>query len=145
MKAKIKQIVSAYNALGNAKLTKLDDAEKGKVLKARKAMRPIADDFSAFLKDCEEKFKPENWDELQGKLQQWQQEGDKDTTLTIEERKSINKALVDYQRSINKVTNEELEKEVELELEKLSEGADIKIMSASDWTPNQLDEIEILL
>ena len=57
----------------------------------------------------------------------------------------MSKLLVEYQRSVDKVTNEELDKEIELELEKLSEGADIKIMSASDWTPNQLDEIGIVL
>ena len=144
MKVKVKQIVAAYNALGDAKLSKLDDSHKGKVLKARKVMRPIVDDFNAFLKDCQEKCKPDNWDEYQGKLQQWQEEGEK-TTLSVEERKAVSKVLVEYQRSVDKVTNEELDKEIELELEKLSEGADIKIMSASDWTPNQLDEIGIVL
>ena len=137
MKASVKQIVDAYNALGNAKTTKLDDAEKGKILKARKAMRPIAEEFDAFLKDCQEKFKPENWDELQGRVQKWD-------TLTKEEKNETNKAFDKYQKSIDGVVKEELEKEVELTFDKLSEGADVKIMSASDWTPNQLDALEIM-
>ena len=144
MKATVKQIVAAYNALGNTKSTKLEDSEKGKILKARKAMRPIAEDYEAFLKDCQETLKPENWDEIQTKLQKWQQEGEK-TTLTEEERVEINKAVIDYQNKINKVVKEELEKEVEINFEKLEEGANVKLMSANDWTPNQLDEIEILL
>lgn len=141
---KVKSIVEAYKLLGNAKTTNLDDADKGKILKARKAMRPIADEFEAFLKDAQEMFKPEGWEETQKKLAQWQQEGEK-TTLSEEERIAINKALIGYQSAIDKAVKTELDKEVEIEIEKLSEGSDIKLMSANDWTPNQLDLIDMLL
>ena len=141
---KVKNIVEAYKLLGNAKTTNLDDADKGKILKARKAMRPIADEFDAFLKDAQEMFKPEGWEETQKKLSQWQQEGEK-TTLSEEERIAINKALIGYQSAIDKAVKAELEKEIEIEIEKLSEGSDIKLMTANDWTPNQLDLIEMLL
>lgn len=140
---KVKSIVEAYKLLGNAKSTNLDDADKGKILKARKAMRPIADEFEAFLKDTQEMFKPEGWEETQKKLAQWQQEGEK-TTLSEEERIAINKALIGYQSAIDKAVKTELDKEVEIEIEKLSEGSDIKLMSANDWTPNQLDLIEMM-
>lgn len=140
---KVKTIVEAYKLLGNAKTTNLDDADKGKILKARKAMRPIADEFEAFLKDAQEMFKPEGWEETQKKLAQWQQEGEK-TTLTEEERIAINKALIGYQSAIDKAVKTELDKEVEIEIEKLSEGSDIKLMSANDWTPNQLDLIDMM-
>lgn len=140
---KVKNIVEAYKLLGNAKTTNLEDADKGKILKARKAMRPIADEFEAFLKDAQEMFKPEGWEETQKKLSQWQQEGEK-TTLSEEERIAINKALIGYQSAIDKAVKAELDKEVEIEIEKLSEGADIKLMSANDWTPNQLDLIDVM-
>ena len=45
MKAKIKQIIEAYKILGEAKVTKLEESEVIKVVKARKAMRPIAEEF----------------------------------------------------------------------------------------------------
>lgn len=140
---KVKSIVEAYKLLGNAKTTNLDDADKGKILKARKAMRPIADEFEAFLKDAQEMFKPEGWEEIQKKLSQWQQEGEK-TTLSEEERIAINKALIGYQSAIDKAVKAELDKEVEIEIEKLSEGADIKLITANDWTPNQLDLIDMM-
>lgn len=140
---KVKNIVEAYKLLGNAKTTNLDDADKGKILKARKAMRPIADEFEAFLKDAQEMFKPEDWEEVQGKISQWQQEGEK-TTLSEEERIAINKALIGYQSAIDKAVKAELEKEIEIEFEKLSEGSDIKLMTANDWTPNQLDLIDMM-
>ena len=141
---KVKSIVEAYKLLGNTKTTNLYDADKGKILKARKAMRPIADEFEAFLKDAQEMFKPEGWEETQKKLAQWQQEGEK-TTLSEEERIAINKALIGYQSAVDKAVKAELEKDVEIEIEKLSEGSDIKLMSANDWTPNQLDLIDMLL
>lgn len=140
---KVKSIVEAYKLLGNAKTTNLDDADKSKILKARKAMRPIADEFDAFLKDAQEMFKPEGWKETQEKLAQWQQEGEK-TTLSEEERIAINKALIGYQSAIDKAVKAELDKEIEIEIEKLSEGSDIKLMSANDWTPNQLDLIDVM-
>lgn len=140
---KVKSIVEAYKMLGNSKSTNLDDSDKGKILKARKVMRPIADEFEAFLKDAQEMFKPEGWEETQKKLAQWQQEGEK-TTLSEEERIAINKALIGYQSAIDKAVKAELDKEVEIEIEKLSEGADIKLMSANDWVPNQLDLIEMM-
>lgn len=140
---KVKLIVEAYKLLGNAKTTNLDDVDKSKILKARKSMRPIADEFEAFLKDAQEMFKPEGWEETQKKLAQWQQEGEK-TTLSEEERIAINKALIGYQSAIDKAVKAELDKEVEIEIEKLSEGSDIKLMSANDWTPNQLDLIDMM-
>lgn len=140
---KVKSIVEAYELLGNAKTTNLEDSDKGKILKARKAMRPIADEFEAFLKDVQEMFKPEGWEETQKKLAQWQQEGEK-TTLSEEERIAINKALISYQSAIDKTVWAEIDKEVEIEIEKLSEGSDIKLMSANDWTPNQLDLIDVM-
>lgn len=141
---KVKIIVEAYKLLGEAKVGKLEASEVIKILKARKVMRPIAEEFDAFLKDAQERFKPEGWNDIQEKLAQWQKEGEK-TTLTEEERIAINKALIAYQSAINEAVNDELERNLEIKIEKLSEGSDIKLMSANDWTPNQLDLIEMLL
>ena len=144
MEAVVKHIVEAYKILGEAKVSKLEEADVIKILKARKAMRPIAEEFEAFLKDAQEKFKPENWNEIQEKVAQWQKEGEK-TTLSEEERIEINNALIGYQSAINKAINEELGKKVEIGVEKLSEGSDVKLMSANDWTPNQLDTLDVIL
>lgn len=144
MKATIKQVVEAYKVLGEAKVTKLEESEVIKVVKARKAMRPIADEYEAFLKDCQEKFKPENWDKIQGNLQKWQQEGEK-TTLTEEERIEVNKAIIGYQVKIDKAVKDELEKEVEVNIEVLKEDSATKLLVENGWELKKLDEIEILL
>lgn len=144
MKATIKQVVDCYNAFEKAKVNKLDESEKIKILKARKVMRPIHDDYEAFLKDVQEMMKPEGWDELQKKVQQWQQEGEK-TTLTEEERIEINKTLVEYSNKVDNAIKDELAKEVEISIDKLKENSDIKLLEENDWEIGKLDLIEILL
>lgn len=144
MEVTVKQVVDCYKALGEAKVTKLEESEVIKVVKARKAMRQIADDYESFLKDCQEKFKPENWDEIQNKIQQWQKEGEK-TTLTEAERIEINKAIIDYQSKINTAINEELNRKIEINIEKLKDDSDTKLLVENSWELKKLDEIEIIL
>ena len=145
MKASVKQIVDAYNALGNAKTTKLDDAEKVKILKARKVMRPFVTEYEAFEKDCQEMHKYEGLEidaELYNSVLNKSRQG-KGNEVTEEEAKAWAR-VIEYDQKINKSLNEEGIKEVELEFEKLSEGSDVKLMSANDWTPKQLDILEIM-
>ena len=143
MKAKVKDVVSAYKVLGDAKVTKLEESEVIKVVKARKAMRPIADDYDAFLKDCQEKFKPEGWDEIQKKLQQWQQEGE-NTTLTEAERIELNKAVIGYQKKIDAALKDELKREVELNIEPLKEESATKMLVENGWEVRVLDELGVM-
>lgn len=68
---KLKEIVSAYRILGEAKVNNLEESEILKIVKARKAMRQFAEEYESFLKDCQDKFKPENFEEIQNKAQKW--------------------------------------------------------------------------
>lgn len=137
---KTKEIVYIYKLLGEAKVSNLEESEIRKVVNNRKVMRTIAEEFEAFLKDCQEKFKPENWDELQQKIQQWQQEGE-ETTLTEEERVAINKAAIEYQSKIANAIKHVENKEVEITLEKLSEDSIIKLVKYNDWPIGKLDKL----
>jgi hypothetical protein len=96
------------------------------------------------LKDCQDKFKPENWDAIQADLQQWQKEGEK-TTLSEERRIEINKDIIGYQGSIDKAMKDELDKEVELNIETLKEDSATKMLVENGWEIGKLDLIEILL
>lgn len=144
IKVTIKQIVDCYKALNKTKANKLEESEKIKILNARKAMRPIYESFEAFLKDTQEMFKPEDWEEIQKKVQQWGQEGE-NTTLTASEKNLLNEALIKYEKSVSSAIEEELTKEVELDIEKLKENSDIKLMSENDWDFGRLSLIEIIL
>lgn len=141
---KVKEIVSAYKVLGEAKVSNLEESEIKKIVLNRKAMRNIVEEFEAFLKDCQEKFKPENWDELQSKIQQWQQEGDK-TTLGEEERIAINKTIIEYQVKISNAIKEEENRIIEINIERLSEESITGLLKYNDWQTSKLDDISILL
>lgn len=143
MKAKVKNVVSAYKVLGDARVNKLEESEVVKVIKARKAMRPIADDYDAFLKDCKEKLKPEGWEKIEGKLQQWQQEGE-NTTLTEDERMELNKAVIGYQKKVEAVLKEELNREVELNIEPLKEESAMKMLVENGWEVRVIDELGVM-
>ena len=144
MKVSVKKIVSAYNTLGESTVYTLEDSEIIKVVKARKVLRPIHDEYDSYMKDCQEKFKPENWDKIQEDLQKWQQEGDK-TTLSEEDKSAINKALNEYNQKLEKAAEEELKKEVEINIEKFAEGTDVKLLKENKWKTKQLNDIDILL
>lgn len=135
---KIKDIVSTYKTLGEAKVSSLEESEILKIVKARKAMRSIVEDFEAFLKDVQEKFKPENLEELQIKAQKWSE-------LSDEEKMEINKTFRQYEQAINAALLEEQEKEFELNIDKLSEESVSKLLKDNEWSINKLDEISIVV
>lgn len=143
MKASIKQVVEAYQVLGEAKVTKLEESEVVKIVKARKSMRHIANDYESLLKDYQEKMKPENWDKIQGNLQKWQQEGEK-TTLTLEEMVEVNKTVVEYQQKLNSAMKDESEKEVEIDVEKLKEESATKLLVENGWELKKLESLDIM-
>lgn len=144
MKVTVKQVVECYNVLDKAKATKLEVADVIKILDARKAMRPTATDYEAFLKDCQEKLKPEDWDNIQKDLQQWQNEGE-NTTLSEERRIELNKAVIGYQNNINQALKSELEREIELDIEPLSKEARAKLMVENGWSMAEYDIVENIL
>lgn len=135
---KIKDIVNTYKILGEAKVSSLEESEILKIVKARKTMRPIFEDFEAFLKDVQEKFKPENLEELQIKAQKWSE-------LSDEEKMEINKIFRQYEQAINTALLEEQEKEFELNIDKLSEESVSKLLKDNEWSINKLDEISIMV
>lgn len=144
MKVKVKQVINAYKTLGDAKVTKLETAEVVKVVKARKAMRPIVEDYDAFLKDAQDKLKPENWDAMQEKIQKWQQEGE-NTSLTEAERVELNKAIIGYQKNVDGAVKDELVREVDIDIETLKEESVTQLLVENGWELKKLDEIEIVI
>lgn len=135
---KVKEIVSAYKALGEAKVNNLEESEIIKILKSRKTMRSIAEEFNEFLKEVQDKFKPENFEEVQLKLQNWAE-------LSDEDKVKITNILKEYESKVNIVVKDELEKEIELELEKINENSISKLLKNNEWPIQKLDEISIIL
>lgn len=143
---KTRQIVSAYKVLNEAKLTKMDDGDKFKVIKALRAMKVIAKDFEEFMGDAKEKLKGENHEEMLSKAQEWNSKhgNSKLGDLSAEEAKELadmEKYFSDYSKKVDGCIVEEAEKEADLDFCKLSEEAFSKLAASNDWTCGQMMEI----
>lgn len=137
------EIANSYTVLNEAKLTKMEDADKFKVIKALRAIKTIAKGYEDFTEDAKEKLKGDNHDEMSKRGETWNKEnkgkkiGDL-TTEQVEELEAINKYFADYNKRIEDCLREEAEKEVELTIDRLSEDAFGKLVASNDWTCGQI-------
>lgn len=127
---KVKEVVNAYSSLNSAKMTKMEDGSKFKVIKALRSVKKVNSEYDDFLKDAQEKLKGDEFEEMKEKAQKWQEDGDK-TNLSLNERLEINKFFTKYNESVSKCMKEEDEKEVDLDYEKLTED-EFKLFVASN-------------
>ena len=143
---KLSEIIAIYKRLDKATANSLEEADVIKILKARKSIRPYVNAYNDFEKDCHEKFKFEGIEdaeklriEVVGKIS-----ADKSYAPTKEEMEAI-KQINEYFTKVNRVLNEERDRDIEIELPKLSENSDVKLMRENKWTCEELDEIEVIL
>lgn len=130
------EVLAIYEIVKSAKLTKMDDADKFKVIKALKEMKPVAVDFDEFKKEALEKLKGEEHDDMVSKAQKWQNEGE-NTALTAEERINLNRYFQSYNTSVMECVREEAEKDIELNVGKLTDEAFEKMVASNDWSAEQ--------
>lgn len=140
---KLKEIVQAYKLLGKAKAGTIEDGEVLKILKARATLKPYADAYEAYLKDCQEKFKPDNWEDVEAKMVQWQQGGSR-AKLSDEEKVEIMEIATNYQKKMDEAMKPEEDKEIQVSLERLNQGSEIKIMRENGWTVEDLEVLKEL-
>ena len=149
---KTKEILSAYNIIKSAKYTKLDDADKIKVWKIARALKPIATKFEEDSKDAAEKFKPsEDFNERLQKAQEYERmvkDASADMTklpMGAAQYNEFVKEFQKYNKLVSDAVKEFADKEVEVEFEKLSEDAFGKLMTSNEWTVEQTMEIGMLI
>lgn len=146
MKVTLEKIWVAYNTLGKAKISKLDEAEMIKVLKARKAMRVHVDELRAFEEDVEEKIKPEGFEEqaniYNATLEKFK--ANKDYSATKEEEEAF-KVVSEFFNKKNRMMKDEVAKEVELDIECLSIESEARLLAENGWESEKTDEILIIV
>lgn len=136
-------ITNVYAILNEAKLTKMEDADKFKVIKALRVIKPIAKGYEEFAEEAKNKLKGDDYDKMSELAQTWNKanKGKKANELSqddIDTLNDINSYFADYNKRIEECLKEEAEKEVEVEFEKLSEDAFCKLVSSNDWTCSQI-------
>ena len=137
------EITNIYVVLNEAKLTKMDDADKFKVIKVLRVIKPVAKGYEDFVEDVKNKLKGDDHDKMIEKAQAWNKDnqGKKVNELTqeqIDELNAINTYFVEYNKRVESCLKEEAEKEVELTFDKLSEEAFSKLVASNDWTCSQI-------
>lgn len=142
-KVKTEKVLGAFNVLNTAKYAKMDDADKIKVWKIARALKPIATKFDEDSKDAAEKLKPEGFDDDLRKAQEYERvTKNKETDASklemgaaeygefIKKLKEMNKLVAD---ALKEFAN----KKVDIDFEPISEDAFTKLMASNDWTMEQ--------
>ena len=142
-KVKTEKVLGAFNVLNTAKYAKMDDADKIKVWKIARALKPVATKFDEDSKDAAEKLKPEGFDDDLRKAQEYERvTKDKEADASklemgaaeygefIKKLKEMNKLVAD---ALKEFAN----KEVDIDFEPISEDAFTKLMASNDWTMEQ--------
>ena len=133
---KTEEVLVLYNILNNSKYGKLDDADKVKVWKITRALKPIAKQFEDDSKDAAEKLKPSDYENFTDDLQKFYEYNQKNGVgcqMTLEEYQAFQPVYKKYQEQINKALKEYGEKEVAVEYDTITEDAFTKFMNSNDW------------
>lgn len=144
MELKVSEVIGVYSTLKDAKLTKMESADKFKVIKIMRPMQGVADEWDKFMENVDKKLQKENHEEIIQKARKWQEEGEK-TTLTDEEKIEINRYLITFQKEKDECVKDELEKVVSLDFEKLTQDAFEKLIDSNDWEVNKMMQLESLI
>ena len=143
---KTSEILAAFNILNSAKYGSMEDADKIKVWKITRALKPIATKFEEDNKDAAEKFKADikDFDILLPKAQEYENlmrtNGDMSKSpIGAAEYDAFIKGFKKYNELVGKAVEEFAKKEVELSFEPLSEDAICKLMASNtDWKMAQV-------
>lgn len=142
---KTEDVLKAYNVISTAKYGKLADEDKIKVWKIARALKPVAEKFDEDSKDAAEKMKPsEDFDEHLMKGQEYEREirkPDCDPTklpIGAAQYQEFLEEFKAYQKLVNDAISDFAKKEVEVEIETLSEDAFGKLMASNDWNMEQV-------
>ena len=148
---KTEKVLSAYRVISTAKYSKLDDADKIKVWKIAKAMKPVATQFEEDSKDAAEKMKPtEDFADRLQKAQEYERmlranEDISKSPMGAAEYDAFLKEFQKYNQLVTDAVKEFADKEVELEFEGLNDDAFGKLMASNEWTMEQVMEIGTLI
>lgn len=123
----VNAVVLAYRVINTAKLTKMEDAEKFAIIKAMRCFKKISSEFDDFLKDAQERLKPDNFAVVTQKIHS-------NKNLTPEELAIVNK----YDQDVSNCLKEEFGENVDLSFTPLSEEAVERFIASNDFSVNEI-------
>ena len=137
--------LKAFNVLGTAKYSKLEDCDKVKVWHLFRKLKPMAEKFEDDSRDAAERLKPEgDFDDRLAKAQSYEQivkrnDGDSEKLpMGAAEYDKFVKEFKKYNKLVTDAVKDFGEKEVKIEFEPLNEDSFGKLMNSNDWTMEQV-------
>ena len=104
---KTSDAVAVYNAIKGLRIMKLEKGDMFAVLRTANALKPVAAAFEDFVKDAQERLKPEGFDSVVEKSQRFD-------SLTEDEKREVNRVAQAYQKDVDECVREELERDREV-------------------------------
>lgn len=139
---KTEKVLKVYQILNTTKYGKLDDADKVKVWKIARKLKPVATKFDEDSKDAAEKLKPyEGFEDDLQKAQEYERLKGVNAKMDIDEYQKFIAAFKAYQELVGKAVKEYADVKVEVEFDTISEDAFSKLMASNEWTLDQAVEI----
>lgn len=142
---KTEKVLAAWRVLSASKYTKLEDADKIKVWKISRKLQPIAKKFDEDTKDAADKLKPsEDFDERLQNAQEYERvtKDPKADASTLKmgpsEYQQFMSDLNAYNKLVGEAVKEFAEKNVEIEIDTMSEESFGKLMNSNEWNFEQV-------
>lgn len=126
VKTTVENAVIVHRILLKAKFAKMKDGDQFNILRIRRQIKKVAEDYDDFLKDVREKLQPEGYNLLQTK-----------ENPTPEERTTI----LEVERKVNSCMEPELKKEIELDFTPVSEECMKGFIESNDFTIGEIGEV----
>ena len=150
IRIKNEEVLHAFNIINAANYKQLDDADKIKLYKIARAMKPSARQFEDDSRDAAEKLKPEGIDAKLEKAREYELKTKKGETdklpMTVDEYQAfLQEEWLPFNSLVQKAVREFADKVVDLEFEPLSEEAFGKLMASNDWTVEKAMTIGALI
>jgi len=141
---KTSEILSAFNIINTAKYGKMDDADKIKVWKICRKLKPIASKFDEDSKDAAEKMKPQikgGFDEVLAKAQEYERlTAQHQPTIDVMTKADYDKfieSFKSYQKLVDDAVKEFANKEVEIDVDTITEESFGKLLTSNEWNMGQ--------
>lgn len=138
------EAVKAYRILKSAKLTKMDDADKLKTIKAMRVLRPVSEEYDKDVEEGRKALQDDRFDDMQQKAQKHNeaiQEKKQDGLLSYSDLKELNDYFTAYDKSVRRMQQELDDKELTLTIGRLSEEAFGRLAASNDLTCEELETL----
>lgn len=146
---KTSDYLNVAELLKKAKVSKMEDKDKMKLIKAVRFIMKITKEYEELVNDTKERLKDERFDEMLSRAESFNEKRkDNKDSLTNEELKELNELnsyFNGYNNEISNVLKDEYEKEITADYERLSDDAFSKFIASNDFTVEEMCNLENVL